>query len=441
MKWIFLLAVLMLVPAVTGYIRSDRRNVVRICFVLGASVLLLGPSLWGAPIGWPTWPAPVKGTEVSFIDSIALALLLTTPKVRIPTAIKVSYVLICLALFVSTCVAYNRIAALFYVWEFLRATLVFLAIARVCASEPRAATAFVTGLCVGMVGEAAWVGLQYVQHSERPGGSFGHSNTMGIAADFAVFPALALMLGTRRWLLPCAAVLSGLVCVVLGGSRASMGLLVVGIFLTLALSIAHKSTSRKYGFLAAMTLLVAAATPAMLWSMGKRTAEATASSDRDRTAMKEAASMMIADHPFGVGANQYVIIANTGGYSVRAGVPWNEENLRAPVHDTYYLVTAELGFLGLGGMLAMFGSFMAVGFRLLRQSLPGGESELIPGLLATAIIVAIQISYEFAFLEFVLHDLFAINAGILVALLARTRSLARNAARPAAKPHTLSHAG
>ena len=440
MKWVFLLAVVMLFPTLFGLIRSDRRNVVRICFVLGASILLVGPSLWSAPIAWPLWPASARGTEVSFIDSIALALFFSTPKVRIPTSIKLSYLLICLALFVSTCVAYNRIAALFYIWEFLRATLLFVAIARACASEPRAAAAFIMGLCLGMVGEAAWVVLQYVQHVDRPGGSFGHSNTMGIAANYAVLPALALMLGSRRWLLPCGAVLSGLICVVLGGSRASMGLFAIGIFLTVILSLAQGASSRKYAVLGAMTLLAMAAAPAMIWSVGRRTAEATTSSDSDRSEMKEAASMIIADHPFGIGANQYVIIANTGGYSQRAGVPWNEANLRAPVHDTYYLVTAELGFLGLVGMLAMLGSFIVLGFSLLRRSLPDGSAELVPGLLATTIIVAIQISYEFTFMEFMLHDLCAINAGILVAILARKRSPIATAAKRPVRPHILSHA-
>lgn len=441
MKWIFLLAVVMLFPAVFGLIQSDRRNVVRVCFVLGVSLLLAGPSLWSAPVAWPVWPAPIKGTEISFIDSIALALLLSMPKVRIPTSFKISYLLICLALFVSTCVAFNKIAALFYLWEFLRATVLFLAIVRTCVEEPRAATAFISGLSVGMIGEAAWVLLQYAQHAERPGGSFGHSNTMGIAANFAVFPALSLMLGSRRSLLPIAAILSGLVCAVLGGSRASMGLFAAGIFLTVVLSIIHRSSGRKYAVLGAMTLLVMIAAPAMIWSVGQRSVESTVSSDNDRAAMKDAASMMIADHPLGVGANQYVVVANTGGYSQRAGVPWNEANLRAPVHDTYYLVTAELGFLGLLGMLTLFGSFIVLGFKMLRSDLPDGSSELVPGLLAATIIVAIQISYEFTFMEFTLHDLTAINAGLMVAVWARTRSLARRRSKPLAEPQKLLHAG
>lgn len=440
MKWIFLFALVMLVPTLFGLIKSDRSNIVRVCFVLGASILLIGPSLWSAPVGWPLWPAPARGIEISFIDSIALALFLSAPKVRIPTPIKISYLVICLALFVSTCVAYNHIAAFFYIWEFLRATLLFVAMSRTFANEPRAAMAFISGLCVGLIGEAAWVVVQYAQHAERPGGSFGHSNTMGIAANYAVFPALALILGRRGWILPGAAVLAGLICVILGGSRASMGLFVAGIVLTLVLSIVHKSSARKYAVLGAMALLVTAAAPAMMWSVGKRTVQATISSDDDRAAMKDAAGMIIADHPLGVGANQYVTIANIGGYSQRAGVPWNEANLRAPVHDTYYLVTAELGFLGLVGFLALLGSFIVLGFSYLRRSLPDGSAELLPGLLATVIIVAIQISYEFTFMEFVLHDLCAINAAILVAVVARMRSRTATAPKRPVREPQLSHA-
>jgi hypothetical protein len=440
-KWIFLLAVLILAPSTFGLIHSDRRNIVRVCFLLGASILLVGPTLWSAPIAWPSWPAPAKGTEISFIDAIALALFLSTPKIRIPPSLKVSYILICLALFVSTCVAYNQIAALFYLWEFLRATLLFLAIARACASEPSAAIAFVTGICVGMIGEAGWVALQYVQHVDRPGGSFGHSNTMGIAANYAVLPALALLVGSRRWLLPSAAVFSGLVCVVLGGSRASMGLFAIGIFLTVVLSIAHRPSPRKFAILGGVILLVITAAPVMIWSVGQRSAESTLSSDSDRAAMKDAASMIIADHPLGVGSNQYAVVANIGGYLQRAEVPWNEANLRAPVHDTYYLVTAELGFLGLAGLLAMIGSLIALSLKLLGRHLPDGSSELVPGLLAATIVVSIQISYEFTFMEFMIHDLCAINAGILVAIFARTKLSTRSASKHPARTFKLSHAG
>lgn len=434
MKWIYLFGLLLMAPALAALLGSHRRYLIPTCFLLGASLLLLGPSLLASPIGWPMWPSTVKGTEVSFVDAISIGLLAVTRPTRVPLSLKLSFAIVSLALAVSTAIAYNPIAALFYVWEFLRATLLFLAIARVCGTEPRAATAIVAGLGVAMIGEAIWVALQYVQGSERPGGSLGHSNTFGIAADFVVFPAAALMLGSRRWFWPGATVFSGFICVVLGGSRASMGLFAIGTLLTTALSIVHRSTSRKYAFLGVMALLLLVCAPVMIWSAGRRSEEATASSDQQRAAMKEAASMIIADHPLGIGANQYAVVSNVGGYSARAGVAWNEENRRAPVHDSYYLVTAEMGFLGLVGMLSIFGSLIMVGFWSLRRHLPDESGELVPGLLATMIVVAIHISFEFSFMDAILHYLFATSAGLLVAIAARAKALV-------GKPATISVAG
>jgi hypothetical protein len=427
-KWVYLLGVVFLAPALLGLLRTNRRYLVPTCFVLGVTMLLLGPSLWTAVVGWPAWPAPVKGAEVSFVDSIAFALFFSAPKVRIPVPIKLSYAIICLALLISTFLAYNKIASLFYVWELLRATLLFLAIARVCTSEPRAAIALFAGLCIGLMGEAAWTVAQYAQGLERPGGSFGHSNTLGIAADFVVFPALALMLGGRRWLLSVAAVFAGGVCALAGGSRASMGLFAVGVLLTTMLSIARKSTSRKFAFGGGMSVLLLLSIPAMIWSANRRSEMATEMSDQARTSMKDAAKMMIADHPFGVGANQYVVVSNMGGYAARAGVAWGGTTRAAPVHDTYYLVTAELGFIGLIGLLAMFASAIGLGFASLRRNLTDESSELVPGLLGAIIIVSLHVAYEFAFMEFMLHYLFAISIAILVAVSARAKSPARNAA-------------
>jgi O-antigen ligase len=209
---------------------------------------------------------------------------------------------------------------------------------------------------------------------------------------------------------------------VLGGSRATLGLLPIGVVLTILLSIRQKGTSRKYAFAGALLLLLLVAAPVMIWSVNQRSDEARASSDADRAAMKAAATMIIADHPFGVGANQYVVVANTGGYSARAGVAWNEDNRAAPVHDTYYLITAEMGFLGLIGLIALLGSFIVLGLRMLRRRLPDEIIGLAPGLAAAMIIVSVHISFEFVFMDFTLHYLFAMVGGMLVAIASRVRS-------------------
>ena len=134
------------------------------------------------------------------------------------------------------------------------------------------------------------------------------------------------------------------------------------------------------------------------------------------------AAMILADHPFGVGADQYVIVANVGGYSQRAGVAWNEDTRAAPVHNTYYLVAAEFGFIGLLGFLTTLGSFIMLGFRLVRRQLPDEMIELVPGLLVGVLAVSVHMYFEWIFMTFLPHYLFAIAGGLMVAIAARTRA-------------------
>ena len=190
-------------------------------------------------------------------------------------------------------------AAIFYAWQLVRTALLFIAIARVCVIEPRASTALLAGLGVGLMYEAALVASQYLRGVERPSGNLDTANFLGLAADFAVFTTLSLMLGSRRLLWPAATLAAGFVIALLGGSRATLGLFVIGVILTTLLSVRHKPTSRKYAFAGALTLLMFASVPVIIWASSRRTEEVKASSDAERTAMKAAARMIIADHPFG----------------------------------------------------------------------------------------------------------------------------------------------
>jgi hypothetical protein len=440
-KWVFLLALMICTPALAGLLRSKPRYLVQTCFVLGVSIFVLGPKLWAAPIPWPAWPGPVKGLEVSFVDAIAVALIASTRSVRIPWTIKLSFAIYCLAIVISTFAAFQKMAAIFYAWQLFRTALLLVAIARVCVTEPGAPTALLTGLGFGLLYEAGLVLSQVLRGAARPGGNFPHANFLGLAADFAVFTNVSLMLGSRRLLWPAATVAAGFIIALFGGSRATLGLFAAGVALTTVLSLQHKKNSRKYAFAGAMALMLLVSAPVMLWASSRRSDAAKESSDAERASMKAAARMIIADHPFGVGANQYVVVANTEGYSARAGVAWNEDNRAAPVHDTYYLITAELGWIGLIGLLAMLTSFIALGVRCLRRHVPGESGELVPGLLATMILVAVHINFEFVFMDFVLHYLFAISAGMLVAVAARAKRAARVPAAAAFRPAAMPQAG
>lgn len=422
MKWIFIAGLLVFIPALTAILRGHPNYRRYAAFLLGALPLLVVPYLYVAPISWAGWAGPVKGVEVSLLDGVALAVVLSTPKVPIPLSLKLSFGILLLALAISTSAGYQVMPALFYVWQLLRAVLLFTAVARLCAADRRAPLAVMAGLGVALVFESIYAAYQFHGGDARPGGNLGHSNFLGLASDFVVFPALALLLGGRRIVGPVLIVGAGFVIAVVGGSRATLGLFGAGALLTIILSLIHRRTSKKMAFAGAAALMMLVSVPVVIWAAERRTEADKLSSDQERASMKLAATMMVTDHPLGVGANQYVLVANMAGYSARAGVPWNESDRAAPVHDTYYLVAAELGVLGLAGLVSLFASLIVFGWRSLGKVGGDDSSELVPGLLGAMIIVAVHISYEWVFMHFVLHYMLAIAAGLLVALAVRSKS-------------------
>ena len=96
-----------------------------------------------------------------------------------------------------------------------------VAVARVSVTERAAPAALAAGLGVGLMYEAGLVLTQVAKHAARPGGNFPHANFLGLAADFAVFANLSLMLGSRRLVLPGATVFAGFVIML--GSAGILG--------------------------------------------------------------------------------------------------------------------------------------------------------------------------------------------------------------------------
>ena len=90
-------------------------------------------------------------------------------------------------------------------------------------------------------------------------------------------------------------------------------------------------------------------TPVLYSAIDRRTVEQREGSTEAREGMKAAARLIISDFPLGIGANRYVVVANVGGYSERGGLLWDAGSRGAPVHNSYYFVTAEMGWLGLAG--------------------------------------------------------------------------------------------
>src|SRR5690606_4489438 len=109
-----------------------------------------------------------------------------------------------------------------------------------------------------------------------------------------------------------------LVAVALGASRGAVAFVGLGLVLMVVLSLMRGSTARKWQIVGAGALVLALVVPVAWGSFAERFAANPLEGGYDeRAAFENAAKAIWADHPMGVGANQYVVVANSQGYSDR----------------------------------------------------------------------------------------------------------------------------
>jgi O-antigen ligase len=438
MKWIFVAALLLLTLLVWGLLHGRKQYLPPMCFLLAALPFFLNFHLYVAPISWAYWPGIVKGIEVSAVDAVALGILLATGgHVETPLPLKIFLGVYLLGWAISTATGQQVIPAVFYLWQLMRAVLVYLAVSRAVAISPKAPFALVAGLGASVLFECVVATWQFLNGMEQAGGTLGHRTMIGIMSHSAVAPAFAMVLGGRRgWLAPLVVVAGGIIAFV-GASRATIVIYGVGLLITTMLSLRHKVTGRKIGIALAALAVVGLGAPVMKLAIGRRAEVALVSSNEEREALTDAARMIIADHPFGVGANQYVLVANIGGYSDRAGVSWYHESRAAPVHDMYLLVLAELGWIGFIGFVGLLMSAVLIGVKAIRRLPSNHHSELMVGAVAAIIITSLHSAVEWITMDFRMHYLLAMDIGLMTGLLAlqsRRSASAFLAAKPRKQP-------
>jgi hypothetical protein len=137
-------------------------------------------------------------------------------------------------------------------------------------------------------------------------------------------------------------------------------------------------------------------------------------SDKERVAMSLAASMILSDYPMGIGANQYVVIATNKGYNDRAGVGWMSGAV--PVHNVFWLVTAETGYLGIITFVIMLLRPLAVAFLCGWRNRRDQRGDLLLGLSVTLLLVYVHSLYEFVFITAEVQYMFAVTVGIVAGL-------------------------
>jgi O-antigen ligase len=423
MKWIFLLFLTGLVPFLVQWMRGNARVAPFVWMAVGFLPFITTPwHLYVAPVSWPMWPGYAKGIEISLLDALALAMLLSVPaRARtLPFKFPLFFFLLMLAL--SALQAEVALAAMFPVWQFMRMILVIAAVASACHDD-RAALAIIDGMVGGLCYQTAVAMGAHLGGALQTGGSLGHQNLLGLMSHFVVFPALAVLLSGRRSIAGIAGPLAGATAVVLTASRATIGLAAPGYLVTVALSLMVKPTKHKMmiGGIGVAALILAA--PFAAYTLTQRFEQAPLSADYDeRAAFERAATMIIAEHPLGIGANNYVLVVNTRGYAERAGVEPTFGSRSANVHNIYLLMAAELGVMGalaFGLVLLWPAAYGLVIYFARRRT---GHDEILLGLGIAIVLVSVHSLFEWILIMFPAQYLLAIVAG-LIAGLGKSRGL------------------
>lgn len=425
MKWVVVAVALAAAFPLAEWLRRNPQQHPKVWMLMGALPFLIAftPHLDIAPISWPAWPGYAKGIEFSLLDLLALAMFISLPRTSHPLPFRLSMSFYFFAVLLSVFQAPVPMAAAFYVWQLARVFLVYAVIARASTDE-RVVMALLKGLTIGLCFQACLViwqrfGLGVLQAS----GSFAHQNFLGLVSHFVVLPVFALLLAGRWKWWTVAAPIAGLIVAVLTASRAAIGLTGAGLMLVFVLSAARKWTPAKakiamFGAIAAMVLV-----PLAISSLERRFEFQPLSDQYDeRAAFERAASMIVADHPLGIGSNNYVPFANLGGYMERAGVVWGGRSRSTSVHNIYWLAAAETGYLGLLALVLLLWRIGATAITTGWRNRNDSRGDLLLGLGASVLIVSVHSYFEWIFFHALSQYLLGMTAGLVAGIAQQLRS-------------------
>lgn len=419
MKWLALAAALAAVVPFGGWLRRNPRETPKIWMLVGFLPFgVMTFHLYMAVDSWAGWPGYVKGTEISILDILMVGLYLSLPRRGFSLPFRLSMALYFFAVLLSAFQTPVPMSTFFYAWQLARMFLVYAVVVKACVDE-RVAPALLTGMTIGLCFEACdavWerFGLGVLQ----TGGTLGHQNYLGFMSHFVTLPCIAMLLAGERGWQPIVGPLAGLIIAVLTVSRATVGLFGAGSLGLFGLSALRRWTTRKAFIFAASLAVTAMLAPLILSSFEERFAKepATQGNYDERAAFEKAAAMIISDHPLGIGANNYVVVANTGGYNERAGVAWVQGSEATNVHNIYYLVAAETGYAGLVTFVLMLLQPLIVAFRCGWRNRGDRRGDLLLGIGMALFIVYVHAYFEWIFITFSAQYMFAIDAGLVAGL-------------------------
>ena len=377
-------------------------------------------------IGWPMWNGTARGIEISPVDALAVALILTRRKTGAGWPFWTVIAIYGATLALSVIPASTWMATVFSWWQYIRVILVFAAIAGECG-RPDLLTGLLRGMSIGLMVEAAYFINQKLHGVVQATGTMFHQNTLGMMTELALLILIAALLAGERSKLVKIGLAAGLIIIAGGGSRGAMGIAGGGIVIYTLLSLLRGVTPVKLKMVGLGILAVAVVVPLGMLTLKERFGSVSITTqETQRAAFERAARAMAADHPLGVGANLYVPTANMGGYAQRAGVAWNFANRSAPVHNAYLLARAETGWAGELAFILLLLVPIAVGLRFAFKDRRSAGGEIALG---SAIAVAVNLvhnNYEFTVFN---YEVLALLFMAMAMIAAQVRGAAQPARR------------
>jgi hypothetical protein len=296
----------------------------------------------------------------------------------------------------------------------MRMVLLFATVSRGCEDD-KVPPALLRGLAMGIVYELL-LSLEgrYLHHLHQVMGNFPHQNTLGMAVNLVVPAALAMRLAGSGGRLALPTLASGALCIVFTLSRGAMSMFALGAVVVFGMSTWRRPTAAKFkagliGLVAALSML------AYAWkTIVDRFTNAPKESAEGREQFEAAASLMLKEHPLGVGMNQFSLGLGDAGYGARVGVYGYDAT--GIVHNIYWLTAAELGYAGALSFIVLMATPPIVALRASVRARHDVRGDVLVGLAVGLVLMDFQGKLEWAFRQTTLSYLFWIIAAVIAGL-------------------------
>ena len=391
MKWIALGIALMAVPVISGWARG-RDDRVALLATIVAFLPFFNVDVY--LVSDPSYRGDTRGLELGLVDLAGLALWWAMPAAgRLPDRLLRAAFL--LAVLASVAQAARPEFALYGVAKLVRMYAIGAVAAR--AGRTGHGPALLRGLAFGLI-YAAVVALQqrYLDGRLQATGPFVHQNGLGMTANLIAPVLLSLLLVGQGGRLVAIALACAALSVILSLSRGAMTMLPLACAVVYVGSMRRRYTPRKLVILLIALLGAALVLGKSLDTIVDRFLHAPETSGEGRERFEEAAHLMLADHPLGVGLNQYSWVLAHDGYGARVDLPPPDRD--GLVHNYYWLTAAEAGWPGLVLLLLIMAAPLVRALAGVGRHwrTPSVRGDLLLGLAAGILVTYLHSTLEWA---------------------------------------------